>query len=111
MNNAEIKGLALKLATANCETDAIEILKTHKFWEDDTAWLAFGGRENNVGTIMNQSAKSEFSLCELLTNSCDALMQRKCLAKGIDPESDDAPSSIFDAGEALFNVPSGKLSR
>lgn len=106
LSDAEVKSLALSLLRADRETEVIEVLRKHGYWDDDSVWRDFGDTDNNYSPIGNQQSKPEAALVEKLVNAVDARLMNECLICGLDPESKDAPISIRDAVSRFFeNVP------
>lgn len=106
----DVKEFAIALAQAANEAEVIIILKKHNYWNDDTAWQLYGGKENNFATIGNQKSKAEDALVEKIVNSVDAVLTSECWKEGINPEDSSAPTSIADALERFFSIHNGKLS-
>ncbi|MBI5224605.1 hypothetical protein HY989_01930 [Candidatus Micrarchaeota archaeon] len=104
------KDLAVSLLRAESEEDVIKILTKVGFWDDRKVWRDYGDDPNNFQTCGNQQSLPEAALVENIVNSVDALLIRECLRSKIDPESEDAPSSITDAVETFFHVSKGALT-
>jgi len=102
--------LCMELLRTDSERDVERLLKAAGHWDDEDAWLAYGGNENNFSTIGNQQASPEAALVEKLINSVDAMLMRECLRKGIDPSSSDAPPTIKMALEDFFGIKDGNLT-
>jgi hypothetical protein len=60
--NEEIKKFAIKLAHAESEIEIIDILKSHKFYQDDSCWKSFGDNENNFSVIGAQQSSADAAL-------------------------------------------------
>src|SRR5262245_34768778 len=71
----------------------------------ECAWIPFGGRENNRGTI-EVSADPGRSAVERLTNGIDAILESEYESHSGIPEC----RSPKDAASAWLNVPEGGLS-
>jgi len=106
----ENKDLCLKLAMTDSEKGVIALLKDARYWDDPSAWKYYGNFENNFATIGNQQSKPDSALVEKIINSVDAVLMRECLKRGIDPESEDAPSDTRKALQEFFGVSQGILS-
>lgn len=65
-------------------------------------WRPYGGSENNYGVVENQQASPIPALVEKVTNGIDAILERRCLEKGVDPKSSAAPHSIEEAVATFF---------
>lgn len=97
LSDSQIQALAMNLLHADSEDGVIAILKEAGYWDDPTAWRLYGDRDGNFATIGNQQARPEAALVEKIVNSVDARLLNECLVNGIDPESEQAPSSIRHA--------------
>ncbi len=104
------KDLCLQLVHADSEEEVIKILSKAGYWENNSAWVPFNNDDGNWSTIGNQSAKADSAMVEKIINSVDAMLMGECKARGEDPESSSAPSSIEDAVNKYFNVPRGRLA-
>ena len=102
--------LCINLANAESETEVIALLKKAGYWDNPADWQYYGGNENNFATIGNQQSRPEAALVEKIINSVDALLMSECLQRGVDPTSDDAPDSIYDALAKYYKIPEGKLT-
>lgn len=107
MNN---KDLAITLAKCESEDEVITVLKNEGYWGNKDHWKIFGKNENNYSTIGNQASAPDAALVEKLVNSVDAVLQKECLIRGIDPESCDAPQNITEALQKFYGIKDGKLS-
>ncbi|MDW8309222.1 MAG: hypothetical protein RMK20_07595 [Verrucomicrobiales bacterium] len=117
MHNEQKKELCLALLRADSEAEVIQILSEAGFWDNPRVWRLYGDRENNFSTIGNQQNRPEAALVEKLVNAVDARLMHECLARGIDPESADAPKNIreavakfFDDGANVGSIYSGQVS-
>ena len=63
----------------------------------DGNWLPLGGNENMFGIVRNQQSNPIAALVEKVTNSIDAILTKKCLEQGIEPNSSEAPQSMDEA--------------
>lgn len=112
MGYYEPKELALALAYADTEEQVKQMLEEAGLWEDSpTNWKVIDEGHQNFSTIGNQQASADVALTEKIVNSVDAVMLSKCLEKGIDPESSEAPQSIAEAQKKFFDIYDGALSR
>jgi hypothetical protein len=103
------KTLCLRLLKAESEDEVTSILQETGYLNDTSAWSPLGGSEGNLSIVNNQQAHPVASLVEKLVNSIDAVLIDECERKGITPSSHDAPKSMNEASEKLFNVPKGLL--
>jgi len=105
----DARELCLRLAKAESENTVIEILKQAGYWDEPGAWTDFGGIEDNWSTIGNLSDDSDKALVEKIINSIDAMLMRRCLEEGLDPQGPSAPQSIRNAVERFFDLPGGAI--
>jgi len=101
MTENDIKKLALSLLAADSADDVVSILKKARLWDDPKLWRLYGDKEGNFAQAGNQQSLPEAALVEKLINSVDARLMAECLARGIEPESGEAPRSVRD-GVAMF---------
>jgi len=99
---ADAKQLCLALIYADSEADVVSILKAAGFWDNPNLWRLYGDKEGNFAQAGNQQALPEAALVEKIVNSCDSRLMCECLVRGIDPESDKAPTSVRDAVAMFF---------
>lgn len=92
------------------EDASIGILRETGYWDSPTAWADLGAQENNFSTVGNQQASPVAALVEKLVNSIDAVLLRRCLEAGLDPEGAAAPQGIREAAEQLLRIPHGNLA-
>ena len=115
MSNESPHRLCLDLIHADSEEEVIELLGKAGYWERDEVWRYYGDIENNWATIGNQQSRPEAALVEKLVNSVDARLIQACFEAGIDPEGEQAPSSIREAVARFFdpinNPTSGRAGR
>jgi len=104
-----MKDLCLSLATADSEAEIIQLLKDEGYWDNQKHWKLFAGIENSFSIIGNQQALPESALVEKIINSVDAVLMAECLKKKIDPASDKAPRTIWQAVEDYFSIKDGLL--
>lgn len=105
-----IRDFAISLGKAETEEQVIDLLKKLGYWDDPTAWKDYGGNENNFSAVGNQQNLPEAALVEKLTNSVDAVLMGECMARGVSPDSEEAPSSMKEAVAEFFGVHDGELS-
>lgn len=68
----------------------------------DENWSPLGGNENMFGIVRNQQSSPITALVEKVTNSIDAILTKKCLDKGISPNSSEAPQSMEEAIKLFY---------
>jgi len=105
-----MKELFYQLLRAENEEDVKIVLKNAGYWDDESCWKNYGNDPGNWRIIGNQKASAVGALDELLVNSIDALLLDECKRRGIDPESESAPSSMKEAVEEFFGIPNGVLT-
>lgn len=98
----DLKALFLKLFNAATEQDIEDILRKYPDVFDNQNWAPIGGNESNYGIIENQQSNPIAALVEKVTNSMDAILTRKCLERGIQPDANNAPRSMNEAVESFF---------
>lgn len=96
------KPLFLLLYSAQTEEELNDIINKHQDIFKRENWVPIGGNESNYGIIENQQSNPIAALVEKVTNSIDAILTKKCLEAGINPESDEAPKSMDDAVKKFF---------
>jgi len=104
------KALCGSLIKADEAQEVIAILKTHGYWEDETAWRPFADNENNFSAIGNQQGDSVAALVEKLTNSIDARFMNECYRKGISPGDANYPHNMREAVAYLIEDKKPPLS-
>lgn len=83
------------------EKDVDEVIQNNSNVFKDENWFPLGGNENMFGIVRNQQSSPIAALVEKVTNSIDAILTKKCLELGIQPDSSRAPQSMEKA-VALF---------
>ena len=100
-----------RLLQTDGEEGVIAILKEIGVWDNRDAWRHYGDLENNWGQSGNQQSLAEAALAEKIVNSVDAQLVNECLIRGIEPRSNEAPSSMRDAVADFFdNGKGGKVA-
>lgn len=99
---ADPKKLFLFLYNAATEEEVQEVIDRYQIIFDNRNWIPIGDNESNYGIIENQQSNPIAALVEKVTNCMDALLTKKCLEAGIDPEADDAPKSMDDAIKQFY---------
>jgi len=97
MKVTEIKKLTEALMLADDEETVVGLLTDANFWSDHSAWLPYGGSENNYSIIGGQQSDAFAALTEKTINCVDAYLMMECLLRGIDPESSSAPKTMDEA--------------
>ena len=106
----DIKKLALSILKAETEENVIHLLNNEGLWKNLDYWKPFGANENNVSTIRNQQSKPDAAIVEKIINSVDAILIKKCMQAGIDPESPEAPKTMHEAIARFYGAKDGILS-
>jgi len=104
-----MRDLCLALAYADTEAEIVQILKDDGYWDNSKHWKFFASMENSFSIIGNQQALPESALVEKVINSIDAVLTAECLKRKINPESSEAPQSIWKAVEEFFGIKGGFL--
>lgn len=104
-----MKDLCLALAYSDTEAEIVQILKDEGYWDNPKHWKFFANMENSFSIIGNQQALPESALVEKIINSIDAVLMAECLKRGVNPESKEAPQSIWKAVEDFFKIKGGFL--
>ena len=89
--------LCLKLIHADHDEEVLQILQDAGYWENDEVWRPLGDNYSNASVVHNQQGSPLGAFVEKLTNSVDAILIGECRRAGIDPESNQAPSSMREA--------------
>ena len=103
MNTISNEQLFKLLYFSPTEEDVEEIIKKYPEVFKDENWLPLGGNENMFGIVRNQQSSPIAALVEKVTNSIDAILTKKCLEKGVAPDSDDAPQSMEEAINLFYH--------
>ena len=105
-----IQKLCTDIATKEDGLEVIAILKKNNLWEDTKYWKLVGNNKdyNNHSIIGSQQSNPANALVEKLVNSGDSALMLKCLEKGIDPKSNEAPNNLKEAVATFFNVEDGR---
>ena len=106
----DVKKLALSILKAETEENVIHLLNNEGLWKNLDYWKPFGDNENNVSTIRNQQSKADAAIVEKIINSVDAILIKKCMQAGMDPEGGQAPKSMHEAIERFYGARDGILS-
>lgn len=103
--------LCYSLIHANSQSDVIEQLNSYNLWDNPKNWRPLGQNPNNWSVVGNQQDDAYGAFTELLVNSCDAILTRKCKEAGIAPDDrSKAPKSIYDAVEKFFGFNPRRLN-
>jgi hypothetical protein len=105
------KQLLIELLDAEYEGDAVTLLVRRGFFEGANAkrWVALGNMPNNQSIVHAQQSSPAAALVEKFTNGLDAILLRRCKARGIDPRSLAAPGTMSKAVQNWFGDLSEKL--
>ncbi len=98
----DLKVLFDKLFSAKTEEDIEVIIQSQPEIFKQENWVPVGGNESNYGIIENQQSNPIAALVEKVTNSIDAILTKKCLEKGIQPDASNAPKSMEEAIKTFF---------
>ena len=98
----DLKNLFLELYHAKTEEELETVIqKIPEIFKNEN-WVPVGGNESNYGIIENQQSNPIAALVEKVTNSIDAILTKKCLEHGIQPDSPQAPRSMEEAVNIFF---------
>ena len=109
LTGEKARDLCMQLLNSDEEDEVVETLKREGYWNDPGAWRPYGDIKNNRGVVGNQQSSPVAALVEKLVNSIDAVLTGACLDAKVDPTGDDAPGSMTQAVEKLFDVKEGKI--
>lgn len=105
-----VKDVCLSLLAAESEADVQEIVKSVPEMQDRNNWQPLDKRDTNFNVTSNQASDGGKALTELMTNMVDAVLMKHAFQKGIDPKSEDAPKTMYEAVDILVkNLRGGKL--
>ena len=105
--NNDNRGLALALLAADTQEEVVQLLREAGYWNDRSAWRAYGDSEGNYSAIGNQQSRPEAALVEKIVNAVDARLLNECLERGIDPSGPQAPSTVRQAVSRFFRNGNG----
>ena len=94
--------LCMKLMRADTEEEVVSLLTSEGYWDASKSWRPIGDVENNYATIGNQQGEAIAALAEKVINSIDARLTNACLLAGVDPEGEEAPTTIRKAVARFF---------
>lgn len=100
VNNLE--NIFICLYNAKTQDDVDIVIKNHSEFFKQENWSPVGGNESNYGIIENQQSNPIAALVEKVTNSIDAILTRKCLEIGVQPDASNAPKSMEEAIKNFF---------
>jgi hypothetical protein len=109
-----LEKLCLEIAKVEDGKKVKEILKNYNLWENEDNWVSVGSKIgkvsdlNNHSTIGNQQSNPANALVEKLVNCGDSALLSKCVERGIDPMSNDAPLDVRDAIRQFLGVQRGR---
>jgi hypothetical protein len=98
----DLQHLFLELFNAKNEDELDVVIRANADLFKAENWFPLGGNESNYGIIENQQASPIAALVEKATNSIDAILTKKCLEKGIQPDAAEAPKSMEEAVVKFF---------
>lgn len=103
MNQSELKNIFDELYFSKDEEELTQVIEQYPEIFDDANWKPLGENKSNYGVVKNQQSNPIAAQIEKVTNSIDALLTKKCLEKGIDPKSKEAPKSMDEAIQSFFS--------
>jgi hypothetical protein len=98
----QAKALLMKLLEAESEEEVISALNSEGLLQANDRWRYLGNMPNNQSVVHGQQSTPSAALVEKFTNGLDAILLRRCKAKGIDPRGPDAPAKMADAIDLVF---------
>lgn len=101
-SSIDLKSLFLKLFNATTEEEVEAIIHKEPEIFKSENWVPIGGNESNYGIIENQQSNPIAALVEKVTNSVDAILTKKCLESGVQPDSPQAPRSMEEAIKSFY---------
>jgi hypothetical protein len=102
-NKSGARELYDRLLQADTEAEVIEILKEVGYWDAPAVWRFYGDQPENWATVGNQQSRAEQALIEKAMNSIDTKLIAAARIKGIPLSGREAPQSIFEARDTLFD--------
>jgi len=97
-----LKDLFLGFYESKTEEEVDLFIQKHSDLFLDENWFPLGGDVKMFGIVRNQQSSPIAALVEKVTNSIDALLMRKCLESGVDPQSLHAPRTMEEAIQKFF---------
>lgn len=97
MTNISNENLFKQLYFSKTEKDVEDVILNNPNVFRDDNWFPLGGNENMFGIVRNQQSSPIAALVEKVTNSIDAILVKKCLEFGVQPDSREAPRSMEEA--------------
>lgn len=101
-DSIDLKSLFYKLFIAPTEPELEAIIQKEPELFKSENWVPVGDNESNYGIIENQQSNPIAALVEKVTNSIDAILTKKCLEKGVRPDSPEAPRSMEEAIKRFY---------
>lgn len=98
----DLKELFLVLYNSKTEEDVEDLISKYPDSFQNQNWVPVGGNDSNYGIIENQQSNPIAALVEKVTNSIDAILTKKCIEQGIEPDSPEAPRSMEEAIKLFF---------
>src|SRR5262249_46701360 len=102
------EALLRDLLEADDEASALRALERRGLLINGKHWRYVGYKHNNESVILAQQSSAAAALIEKYTNGLDAVLLRKCKARGIDPRGKDAPKTMAEAVDEFFGDLDGK---
>ncbi|MGI9344734.1 MAG: hypothetical protein ACR2PW_00535 [Gammaproteobacteria bacterium] len=104
--------LCYSLIHSDSEEDVIAELSRVGLWSSPNNWRPLGKNPANWSVVGNQQDDAYGAMAELLINSCDAILMRKCIEANICPKnSHEAPKNIYEAVERFFDYSPRRLDQ
>lgn len=104
------KDVCLDLLAAESEAEVKEIINGIPEMQNGDNWKPLDDRDTNFNVTSNQASDGGKALTELMTNMVDAVLMKHAFLRDIDPKSNDAPKTMYEAVDTLVkNLRGGKL--
>ena len=93
------KDLLLELLVSEYEDDAIAVLSKGGLFDEAKAkrWVPLGSMPNNQSIVHAQQSTAAAAVVEKFTNGLDAILLRRCKARGLNPRGGGVPQSMSKA--------------
>jgi len=97
------KELFFGLYEAKDEADVDEVIERYStYFNNPDNWHPLGDNKSNFSIVKNQQSNPIAAIIEKITNSIDAILMKRCLIEGIEPDSKNAPQSMEEAIDLFF---------
>ncbi len=102
--------VCLNLLMSESEAEVQAIIENSPELRKLGNWKPLDNRETNFNVTSNQASDGGKALTELMTNMVDAVLMKHAFLKRIDPKSQNAPKTMYEAVDKLIKpLQGGKL--